>query len=375
MRPYIYVTTDEELRAAVDKLACAPRLALDTESNNQHAYRERVCLLQLSSAQHDYILDLLALTDLDGVGALLADDQIEIVVHAAENDVTALKRDFGFHFANLFDTMAAARICGEKNVGLSALVEKFFGVQLDKSHQLDNWGARPLAEASLRYAQADTHYLLPLRQRLADELHQRNRWQHAQEVFADLCLLMPSETRFDPEGYWRIAQPVQLSPRQTAVLRELYLMRDAIAQAQDMPPFRILTDKVLAALARKAPQTPQEMVSLSDLPLPILVQYGGEMLAAVQRGLNAPLPTPPPTSPPADPAVVERYTSLIEWRREQSRANGIDGDVIISRSTLWEIARIAPSDLDDLRALNGMGDARISSYGESILARLRQHRK
>src|SRR5690606_29531 len=131
----------------------------DTESNSLYAYRERVCLIQLSTRSRDYILDPLIIVDMSPLAPLLADPGVEKVFHAAEYDLICLHRDYGFIVNNLFDTMVAARICGYKAIGLGSLLSEFLGVELDKRHQRDDWGERPLPPDSLRYAQMDTHYL------------------------------------------------------------------------------------------------------------------------------------------------------------------------------------------------------------------------
>jgi ribonuclease D len=375
MIPFTYIDTDDHLRELADTLTRAPRIALDTEANSLHAYRERVCLIQISTDSADFIVDPLAGIDLSPLGAIMANPAIEKVAHAAENDVTALKRDFGFSFATLFDTLSAARICGFRRVGLSDLTERYFGIRLDKSHQRDNWGERPLAHDSLLYAQTDTHYLLPLRDKLTAELIRLNRWGHAQEVFAELCALTPSTPTFDPEGYWRIALPIQLTPRQTAVLREVYLLRESIAQTVDLPVYRVLTDKVLAALARVMPQSEADLFDLEDIPIFMLEHFSDDLLSAVNRGLTAAPPRAPRLPPPDDPVIVLRYTALREWRRAQALAHGVDSDVIITKEMLWQIAERNPDSLDQLRDLRGMGEWRLSAHGEAILQILRQHRK
>ncbi len=375
MIPFTYIDTDDQLRALADALTRVPRIALDTESNSLHAYRERVCLIQLSTDSADFIIDPLAGIDLAPLGAIMADPAIEKVAHAAENDVMALKRDFGFSFATLFDTLSAARICGFRRIGLSDLTEHYFGAALDKSHQRDNWGERPLAPESLRYAQMDTHYLLRLRDKLTAELVRLKRWRHAQEVFAELCALTPSTPSFDPEGYWRIALPLQLSPRQTAVLREVYLLRETIAKTVDLPVYRVLTDKALSTLARLMPQSEADLCDLEDIPIFMLEHFSADLLSAVNRGLTAVPPPPPRLPPPNDPVTVLRYTALRAWRRTQAQAHGLDPDVILTKDTLWQIAERNPDSLDQLRDLHGMGEWRVSAHGEAILRVLRQHRK
>lgn len=375
MIPFTYIDTDAALRDLVEKLARVPRIALDTESNSLHAYRERVCLIQISTDSADYLIDPLAGIDLSPLDAITANPAIEKVAHAAENDVTVLKRDFGFTFTTVFDTLSAARICGFRRVGLSDLTERYFGIALDKSHQRDNWGERPLAEESLRYAQTDTHYLLPLRDKLTAELVRLNRWGHAQEVFAEFCTLTPSIPIFDPEGYWRIALPIRLNPRETAVLREVYLLRETIAQTVDLPVYRVLTDKALAALARIMPQSEADLFDLEDIPIFMLEHFNDDLLSAVNRGLTAAPPRAPRHPPPDDPVTVLRYTALREWRQAQALAHGVDSDVIITKDTLWQIAERNPDSLDQLRDLRGMGEWRVSAHGEAILQILRQHRK
>lgn len=372
MKPFIYVDTPDQLNKMVDRLYDSPRLGLDTESNNMHAYREQVCLIQISTADNDYIVDPLALPTLQPLAPIMASNRIEKIVHAAENDVMVLKRDFDFTFVHLFDTMAAARICGYKNVGLSPLLEEHFRVRLDKIHQLDDWGRRPLSHESLIYAQKDSHYLPQLRDKLGAELRRLGRETEAHETFAELCKVEPVESTFDPEGFWRIAIPIQMPPRQTAILRELYLMRNEIAKKCNLPVYRILQDKTLVLLARKAPQTLAELADLTTIPLCMIEQHCSEMLDAIQRGLRAKPPLPPPMQPPADPLIVDRYTALREWRRAKARERGVETDVIISKDALWEIATRNPRTIDEMCSIRGFGAWRMKTYANDILGVLQK---
>src|SRR3954467_3450148 len=144
-------------------LAPCPAIAVDTESNSMHAYRERVCLIQFSTPDADYILDPLPLTDLGVLAPLFANSAQQKIFHAAEYDIVCLRRDYGFEFTNLFDTMSAARTLGWPQVGLAAILETRFGVKMDKKFQRADWKRRPLTREQLDYARLDTHYLLALR--------------------------------------------------------------------------------------------------------------------------------------------------------------------------------------------------------------------
>ena len=163
------------------------RIGVDTESNSLHAYRERVCLIQFSTAGTDYILDPLAFDDLNPLAQIFSDVQLEKIFHASEYDIICLRRDFGFTFSNIFDTMQAGRIPGRKLAGLDHLLEEKFGVKVNKRFQKADWGVRPLSHDLLLYARLDTHYLIPLRDLLQAELEQKGLWQLAQEDFRFEC--------------------------------------------------------------------------------------------------------------------------------------------------------------------------------------------
>lgn len=364
--PARYIRTNKQVLRLASELASETMLAIDTESNSLYAYRERVCLIQLSTRQADYIIDPLEEIDLTPLAALLADEKIEKVFHAAEYDLMTLKRDFGFRFRNLFDTMIAARTCGYKNIGLGTLLGEIIGVKMDKRHQRDNWGRRPLPHESLTYAQMDTHYLPHLRDFLHAKLTELDRWEETRESFADLTEIPAAVNGFDPEGYWRIAIPNHLTPRQSAILRELYLLREDIAHERDTPTFKILSDKMLLGIAISTPHTSDELMKVG-IPAIQVRRFGKALLNAVQRGLESKPPQPPEPEPAADPVVVERYTALREWRKERAAQRGVESDVIVSKDALWALAEKAPANIEEMRDLRGLGPWRLEQYGSEIL--------
>ena len=362
-----YIRRTTELRRLVDQIKDQPLLAVDTESNSLFAYYEQVCLVQLSTRTHDYIVDPLAVDDMSPLGVLLADPAIEIVFHAAEYDVITLKRDFGYTFANIFDTMQAARICGWQRTGLGNILDEQFGVRAQKKYQRANWAKRPLPPEQLLYAQMDTHYLPALRDRLLDELTRLDRLEEAREMFVLLNDLRPAAHNFDPEGYWRINAARDLNRRQMAVVRELYLLRDSIAQRRDWPPFKIFGDKTLIELVRLAPRRQDDLYNIKGLNSRLARQEGRRLLEAIERGQDAAPPTPPRRSPPPDPMVHLRYEALHEWRKQRAEARGVESDIICSRDTLWALARRAPTSAADLDTIPGLGPWRREQYGAEML--------
>lgn len=370
-----YIDTDAGLAELAARLAAEPLIAFDTESNSLFAYREQVCLIQISTRSADYVVDPLAPLDVRRLAPLLANPAIEKVFHAAEYDLICLKRDYGVEIRNLFDTMLAARVCGHKNIGLGTLLGEVAAVSLDKSHQRDDWGKRPLPTDALRYAQMDTHYLPQLRDYFAQRLTELERWEEARESFEEMAAV-PAGVRagFDPDSFWRIAQPNQLSRREAAILRELVIFREEAARQRNVPPFKILIDKALVGLAQAAPTALDGLDKVGAVGPGHVRRYGQGLLAAIRRGQNARLPTPPTPEPPTDPVLVERYSALREWRKERAQARGVESDVIVSRDALWELAAQLPASTEDLGAIASLGAWRAARYGDEILAVLDRFR-
>ena len=365
--PALYFDTDSGLLDLIPHLSQEPFVAIDTESNSLYAYREQVCLFQMTTRQGDFIVDPLGIHDMQPLAAILENPRIEKIFHAAEYDLMGIKRDFGFAINNVFDTMLAARICGYQQVGLNSMLQQYIGVGLDKKHQRDNWGMRPLPAESLLYAQMDTHFLPMLRNDLYDELVQQNRLGEAHDAFAELSYIEPAVQEFDPHGYWRIGRPNQLNRRQMAVLRELYLLREQIAEQRDSPPFKIITNEAMVEVARRSPQSRHDLTKIRGLSAMLARRFGNDVLAAIARGRDAKLPRPPRIVNNIEPLVMERYTALREWRKQRASQRGVDSDVIVSKNVLWVLAESAPQSLDAMEGIPGLGPWRLSRYGDELL--------
>ncbi|MGB8645057.1 MAG: ribonuclease D, partial [Anaerolineae bacterium] len=186
------------------RLLAAPVVAVDSESDSLYSYYEKVCLLQFSIPGVDYVLDTLAVREIAPLADLFASPAIEKVFHAAEYDIMVIKRDFGFAFAHIFDTMVAARILGWKQVGLGSILEQRFGVKVDKRFQRADWGKRPLTQEEIAYARNDTYYLIGLHDLQKGELERVGRVREAQEEFDRLTRVAWGEREFDPNRYYTI---------------------------------------------------------------------------------------------------------------------------------------------------------------------------
>ena len=155
-------------------------VAVDTESNSFYAYFNRICLIQVSTEEQDYIIDPFSLDGIGAFGEILSNPGIEKIFHAAPNDIAGLKRDFKFRVHNIFDTSIAAKMLGYKQLGLAPILLEHFGISLNKKWQRYDWGRRPLRDEQIEYARLDTHFLIPLRHRLVAELEEKELLDAAQ---------------------------------------------------------------------------------------------------------------------------------------------------------------------------------------------------
>jgi ribonuclease D len=279
------IADPDALARLVEALRPEPVIALDTESNSFHVYRERVCLIQLSTRHRDYVVDPLAV-DVGPLGAVLTDGR-ETVLHGADYDVRCLKREYGWRLPRLFDTMAAARRLGRRELGLSALVHAQFGVRLSKAFQRSDWGRRPLDAEQLAYAALDTHFLLPLHATLAAELDGRGAAAAARAEFERIAGGEPREKVFDPEGFRRLPRARELDPEGRAVLRALWIAREARAREADRPPFKVLAEETLVLLARTRPRTMEELARVRGVTPAVLRRMGDDVLRAVREVAGA----------------------------------------------------------------------------------------
>ncbi len=366
VKPPLLITHTPQLDALCAQLRSHASVAIDTESDSLYAYREKVCLIQISIPGADYLIDPLGPVDLQPLAPLMVDEKIQKVFHASEYDVMCLRRDFGFSFCNLFDTMWAARILGWKRLGLGDILQEQFGVTLDKKWQRHNWGKRPIEPAALAYAQFDTHYLLQLRDVQLRELHRLDRLAEAREVFSDLSQAKYNGHEFTPDDMWSIKGVWDLDGHAHAILRQLVIMRDREARRQNRPAFKVIGDQTLLQIAARAPRTIEEMYDIEGMTGGQQQRYGKALLEAVTRGRKDPVP-PTPRRAQIDPDVSMRYETLRAWRKQVAAERGVEPDVIVSNAVLMEIAQHRPRALEQLPVRPWFGEWRRNTYGPAIL--------
>ncbi len=367
----ILITHPDQVVRLGRALAKEPLVAVDTESNSLYAYQERVCLIQFSVPDADYLVDPISIPDLSPLAPVFSDPAVEKIFHAAEYDLICLQRDFDFQFSNIFDTMVAARILGWKKYGLSAILEEHFQVRVNKKYQRANWGRRPLEKELLHYAQLDTHYLIPLRNRMKAALETRGLWPLAEEDFVRACHVTAAPPVPKNELCFRVNGSHDLSPEEMAVLQELCLYRDRVAARLDRPLFKVISNQTLIDIALKKPHSLEELKTLFGVRAWLLRNYGQGVLTAVQRGLSSPPPTPPKKPPPSQ-AYLGRLDALRNWRKQKARKMGVESDVILPRDVMEHIVRVNPRTQGALNKAMDLLPWRKKRYGGEILEVLKE---
>jgi len=356
-------------------LAGSAEMALDTEGDSLHHYPERLALVQLASASGDvWLVDPLAVEDLSPLGRIFAEAGTTTVLHAGDNDLTHLKRRYGFRFASLFDTAVGARFLGAAALGLDVLLERYLGTRLPPSRQKDDWSARPLTEAQLYYAAADVFHLIELKGRLVDELERCGRLAWVEEECAALAAQPVAERVEDPNAFTRLKGARELSPRGLAVLKELYELRERLARTHDRPPFKILSEETLVRLAQAAPGDGHELVQIPGCTPRVITRWGDAILEAVARGLalgEDELPRIEHRPRPRIAAAVQRRIErLRQWRSEAAPRVGIEPGLLLPNRLITVIALAGPRDRAELARVDGVRRWRAEAFGGEMVAAL-----
>lgn len=374
MSDYPLLTRDDQIVALAEQLAQTDRVAVDLEADSMHSYREKICLVQITYGEETCLIDPLGLTSLDPLKPILADPKVRKVFHAADYDLRCLHRDFDITINGLFDTLICAQFCGEEKIGLADLLGKYFNVQLDKRFQRADWSRRPLSEEMLAYAAEDTNHLFRLAELLEARLMELGRWEWAVEEFG-----YQEQVQFAVNGgplFQRIKGAGRLDRRQLGTLEQLLQWRETEAEHRDCPPFKVIGNRELLALAQTAPTSPQGLKRTEGLSPRHIDRLGKKLLAVIQKALAIPeaeLPTFPRQAArfQRDPKVDARFDALKKWRKAAAAELALDPGVLINNALLEELARVQPKTAADLEKITAMKNWQRRALGAGILDQLR----
>jgi ribonuclease D len=363
-----------DLEALAKALAKEEVIAVDTEADSFYHYFDKTCLVQIATRKHSYLIDPLALggpAELTPLGPVFASSKVRKIFHAAEYDIFVLKRDCGFTFSNLYDTMVSAQLLGYPAIGLAAIIEHHFGIKVPKDEQRSDWSRRPLTDKQLKYAAGDVLYLIRLATKLEKALQHAGRLTWAQEEFEALTRRAWPEREFDEHGHIRIKGAKKLDPKSLAVLRELYLMRDKRAREIDRPTFKVLGNRTLLELAETRPKRLSDLSGLKGVTELIVRRMGRDILDAVKRGRSSPR-TPPPKVPSNGRKRIDRKTErlvnrLKRWRAARAQELELDPGVLCPNSSLEAIAWKNPEKPGDLKEVQELKGWFVKEFGEEVV--------
>ncbi len=358
------ITTTDKLAAICTRMAKHPFITVDTEFLRETTYYPLLCVAQIASADEAVVIDALAPgIDLAPFFALLADEKVIKVFHAARQDIEIVWNMAKTIPHPIFDSQVAAMVLGYgDSISYDQLVQRITGDVLDKSNRFTDWTRRPLTDAQVTYALSDVTHLRSVYIKLAADLAKRGRTNW---VEAEMAILTSPETyRADPANAWERLKTRVRKPKELAVLMEIAAWREREAQTRDVPRSRVLKDDVLGDIATQAPTTIEKLGHLRSLPKGFeRSRWGEAIVEAVQRGIDR----DPKTLPrferfrPAQngAATVELLKVLLRMTAE---SHGVAAKVI---ATVDELDRIAADDDADVPAMKGW---RRELFGEKAIA-------
>ena len=371
--PLVMIEDDAALKAAVDQLKTAPVIGVDTEADSFHSYREKVCLVQISDLKTDFIVDPLRVSDMSPLGEIMADPGMVKVLHGADYDIVSLKRDFGYQFENVFDTMISAQFLGFDKVGLADLIRRFFGHTIDKKYQRHDWSKRPLLDEHLDYARGDTHWLPAIRELLLIHLNRTGRLAAVEEECA-LVQTREWQGRTSSEAdFLRVKGATSLEPSQQKVLRAVWEYRDGKAKDSDRPAFKLIPDPFLLAIAKAQPTDAEALTKMARRGSSMVRRHGDALVQAVKDGIAdereiPKIPRPAKSRTPRIGPGLDRYlTALKDWRNQKVQRTGLPPVAVANNTLLKEIARLVPTDLDGLAEVPGIRNWQLQDHGEEVL--------
>lgn len=338
------ITEQNGLTALCEHLSRHPKIALDTEADSLHCYFEKLCLIQISTAEAHFLVDPLANLDLHPLFDALKGKTV--IIHGCDYDLRLLRKAGWTDPENIFDTGVAARLVGLREFGLAALLHHHFGLVLAKASQKANWAIRPLPAQMLDYAVNDTAHLIALAEQLEQHLNRLGRLDWFRQSCDRLIRNSANVRERDPDSLWRISGHADLSPRGMAILRTLWHWRESEAQSVDRPTFHILNNDSLLEAAHSLDQNGKaEPRSLRGSRLERFSAAAREALAIPQAEWPKLLRRP---RQKAIPDYEDRFRDFRDRRDKSAAEYALDPTLIAPKATLESLARQEPEAIESL---------------------------
>lgn len=339
------ITSSDEMPDLCTSLMSERYIALDTESNSRHAYPERVCLIQIATSTNIYIIDTIAVKDINVLGSVLSDNTVVKVIQGAEYDLRCLNRDWGFTIKNIFDTALAAQFIGLEQVGLSALIETLLGKSIPKDPRMQksDWSLRPLTLKALEYAAQDVVFLIDVAKRLIDRLTILSRRSWVSEEMERMERIR--HVAVDPDtSFLSLKGSKSLAGQEKAILKRLFAAREFEAIRRNLPPYYVLSHEKLVYMALNPTDLLDDSFSTANSKG---ARFHNMLREAILMGQQDPpiIKLRQSYRPLPDQFEAERLRSLKKWRTGIGDKLSIDPYLVWPRVSLERLAK-SPVNLD-----------------------------
>ena len=372
------ISSVNQLSKLIKELEGSKIIAVDTETNGLHAYQSQVCVIQISDGANTWLVDALSLHNPKDIAPLIdifSDERIRKILHGASHDISSLKHDFGRAFENVFDTYIAAQYLSYAKTGLADLVKIHFGITLEKKLQKKNWAKRPLVQEDLNYLRHDVEFLIPLYEKVIQELKNADLLEEAELECKRLELTQPLGETFDPDGFWRLKGSKELNDCSLNFLKQLYQLRDEVARRWNRPPFKTIPDQFLIQIASAESKSEIEQHPLFSKPF--VEHLRSKFFIAFEESRNAsrPIRGKIKTLHSQRRTIqkglrMELEDALKNWRETESKRRNVASVAILPNHLIDAILNHNSSiaKKDDLLKIPFFGKKRVEKYGDTIMS-------
>ncbi|HZI06965.1 MAG TPA: HRDC domain-containing protein [Archangium sp.] len=367
-------------QAAARKLEASQELAVDVEADAMHAFRARLCFLQVATDEEVLLFDTLQPgVEPSLLAPVMGDPERTKFFHAAGGDLPYLA-EAGVRVRGLFDTHRAATLLGWPKVGLADLARERLGVELPKEHQQSDFSLRPLPPGMRDYIANDVRYLVELGRLVREETRKADILE---EVLLD-CQRMCDEAAARPDvgaDFKPRLPKAGLTPGQmvlaNAIAQALHRKRLEWAEAENVPMGRMLSNMAISDIAVKPPGNPRELAKAAGVRGAFVRAHGEEIIALVrellEKSRRGDLKPEQEQKGPKDPNRRKREEAMKAWRSEKASARKVTPSVVLPNPVFDTLVSRPPANLDELRTVPYIGEKRVELYGEDLLALLAQH--
>ncbi|MBN2246758.1 MAG: HRDC domain-containing protein, partial [Candidatus Aminicenantes bacterium] len=363
---YKYISVYSDLETEANALLNENEIGVDLESDSLFHYKEKICLLQISTDEKNLLIDPLAIKDLSPLAQVFSSKDIRKILHGSDYDIRSLYRDFKIEVCSLFDTQIAARILGSNETGLASLLSEHFNINLEKKYQKRDWSKRPISDSMLTYGVYDTCYLIPLSRILENQLTEKNRIKWFEEECELLTRVRFNQGNEEPL-FLKFKGARKLAPRNLAVLEAILNLREELAMKKDRPPFKVLRNDQILKIATERPSGLNELRYLSEGQVK---KMGRMILEKIEEALKIPekeLPGyPKPELKPAEPELNKNIKALKDWRSKTAVKLELDPSLLCTNAQIQSLVQACPEDVSRLRKMDILKNWQVNLFGKEV---------